>query len=687
MFNLSENDWVSGKYGSSLNFEWDSDYISIADPADGSLDLGKKDFTLMAWIKLRTVPTDSIIFCKGTSGAVGYGLSIDPASREIQADIQADTGSNQHQRLGPGVPLNEWTHVAVVFDRDDLMYGYQNGVMVDTGTYNAGNDGSVDSTDAIEIGRLTGSYLFDGQIDEVKIFDYALSSRQIVEQMNAGKKNNPIGYWSFDEGQGTTAYDRGITSTSTTGTGGNNGTLTNMSTSGTSTAWTDYGAKGKALEFDGIDDYVDTGSANLDLSSSDIVSVSAWVNLQEISEAAGFIVNDYSRTTVSGWAMEVQPTGAIHAYNINSNDNRRDVYSDPLEYNKWHHVAVIIYPDNRTPNVYINGELNNVSFSANGTVPQLNQGSGNVIIGRQSQYSSEERFYHGLMDELKVYNYALTLDEIRQNYNQGSQIVLSKTHEDEQAEGLIAWWKMDEPSWVGASGEIVDSSGAGKTGTAQSTANTTSTAKYGRAGDFNGSSDYVLLDSAVDTGLDHNWTKQFWAKVDGTGTSQVAYDSSSGNYQAAGFNGSVGRVYVATYGGAGFMPWIYYDDTDDITVWNHYAVTYIINQGVYLYVNGERVGHSKFSYNQLTNPGNTNFDVRYLGAQQTVASFFEGQMDDFKIYNYARSTDQIMRDYADGPPPVGYWPLDEKTGNRANDESGSGNTMIYNVAPSYVRTT
>src|SRR3989344_5954676 len=72
-----------------------------------------------------------------------------------------------------------------------------------------------------------------------------------------------VGYWNFDEGTGTTAQ----------GSSGNNNTgiLTNGPT------WT-TGKIGQALNFDGVDDYVDVANeSNFDFERTDSFSISAWV--------------------------------------------------------------------------------------------------------------------------------------------------------------------------------------------------------------------------------------------------------------------------------------------------------------------------------------------------------------------------------------------------------------------------
>ena len=137
------------------------------------------------------------------------------------------------------------------------------------------NGGSVS---AVYIGQGASSWekYFEGKIDDVKIYNYARTSEQIIEDMNAGHPaggspvGSPVAYWKFDEGFSDTAYDE---------LGNNNGTL-DAGSSGDNTdeseMWSLDGKLGKAMEFDGTDDYVSTTNQTA-LEDLESITVSAWI--------------------------------------------------------------------------------------------------------------------------------------------------------------------------------------------------------------------------------------------------------------------------------------------------------------------------------------------------------------------------------------------------------------------------
>lgn len=186
--------------------------------------------------------------------------------------------------------------------------------------------------------------------------------------------------------------------------------------------YTASGKQGGAYDYDGTNDYVDISSSVIP-NTGNPITILCWLNLDGQTEV-GYIINDYSRTTVTGWALEVTTDEQIHAYNINnSSGHRRDRYCSALSTGTWYHVAAIIYPDATFPDIYINGSLNHAGTLTNGTPAQIYEGEGNVIIGRQSQYSTPQRYLDGTIDELKIYNRALSATEIKMDYNNGNGIL------------------------------------------------------------------------------------------------------------------------------------------------------------------------------------------------------------------------------------------------------------------------
>jgi hypothetical protein len=219
------------------------------------------------------------------------------------------------------------------------------------------------------------AYWFNGSIDDVKIWDYALTPRQIAIEYNQGA---PVGYWKFDEGQGETAYD--YSPAADGGTNGNDGTVyigSGGTQAATTTAWTN-GASGKtnsSLNFDGSDDYVDVG----DISRTDIRTISFWVKPNDTTEK--FVeLSASDNVEVSGGTVNVTGFGTDIIY-------VDGVQTSNFPDNNWHHVIVVSDSD----------------LTAN-----------TVEFGRVSS-----TYLNGQIDEVKIWNYVLTPAEVRKEYNGG----------------------------------------------------------------------------------------------------------------------------------------------------------------------------------------------------------------------------------------------------------------------------
>lgn len=78
---------------------------------------------------------------------------------------------------------------------------------------------------------------------------------------------------------------------------------------------------------------------------------------------------------------------------------------------------------------------------------------------------------------------------------------------------LVAHWAMDEASWNGTAGEVIDSSGAGNNGQAFN-GTTTAAGRLGRAGNFDGVDDYLQIPSASSLVLGNNGTVTAWVRFD-----------------------------------------------------------------------------------------------------------------------------------------------------------------------------
>jgi len=200
-------------------------------------------------------------------------------------------------------------------------------------------------------------------------------------------------YWKFDEGSGVTAHD-------STG-NGNDETLYQ----GLDTGWT-TGKFGKALKFDGINDYAwSSGSPQIDI--TDAITIMAWVNPQPTTS--------FNRIITKGnehYVLRLPNMNQIHFY-MNKSGTLYHTRADyGFEAGKWYHVtATWAGNTDPYPKLYVNSEP--VTLTQNDQVtPPIESGNTEISI---SGPSSEETF-NGTLDEIKIYNRALSKAEIWTEY-------------------------------------------------------------------------------------------------------------------------------------------------------------------------------------------------------------------------------------------------------------------------------
>ena len=165
-----------------------------------------------------------------------------------------------------------WHHVAVVYDPTTTVnyYLYVDGVLENSS--NLATTINTGTANDLMIGRrVDGSRYFDGDIDEVRVFNYARSATEISSEMNSEICNIPtslVAYYRMNDGviNGTNS------STTIDESGGNNtGTLNNFTLSGTTSNWVagpviGVGATGSSIVVTTCTDY--TGPAGTIFTSS-----------------------------------------------------------------------------------------------------------------------------------------------------------------------------------------------------------------------------------------------------------------------------------------------------------------------------------------------------------------------------------------------------------------------------------
>lgn len=193
--------------GSSLHFDGVDDFVAIPDAPSLRM---TDSLTMEAWFKAdgHADATSTIILNKEGEYEIGIG----PNGHLIWAFANSTPGWSWHD-TGFQIALGEWTHVAVTYDAGEV-YAYVNGNLVDA-YYGSGSIGDqYPSMNELRIGgRLNNpaGQHFDGQIDEVRVWDVVRSARAIRAGLDASvspTSSGLVGHWKFEPFDGNFATDR-----------------------------------------------------------------------------------------------------------------------------------------------------------------------------------------------------------------------------------------------------------------------------------------------------------------------------------------------------------------------------------------------------------------------------------------------------------------------------------------------
>ncbi|MFL5877789.1 MAG: LamG domain-containing protein, partial [Solirubrobacteraceae bacterium] len=171
---LSGTTWATGKYGGALSFNGSNSWVTIPDA--NSLDLNT--FTVSAFVKPAVTQSGwRTILLKEKPGALAYALyanGVSPAAPAVYVENPTEVGTAN----GPSaLPVGQWSYVTGTYDGSALRL-YVDGVLKATkntsGTVTA-------SAGALRIGgnSVWGEW-FNGAIDEVRIYNRALSATEIA---------------------------------------------------------------------------------------------------------------------------------------------------------------------------------------------------------------------------------------------------------------------------------------------------------------------------------------------------------------------------------------------------------------------------------------------------------------------------------------------------------------------------
>ena len=396
---------LSGK-SSYLNFSSSSsNYATFSDLGNLS------NFSCEVWTKQNSLPavgsyvpafiTNTYVSGNYVNYAIGY---INPAQDGKIYGGFFNSGWNYNTN-GFTPTTDQWYHYAVTFDGSNIIF------YVDGNYYSSGTTSSA-AISSGSGGRLMRRWddvnYIDGFLLNAKVYNRALTATEIKQNYNA--HSLPTGIitsslvLNYDAGNilsypGTGTVWKNMAASTT-----NNGILTNGPTYSSDNSG--------SIVFDGTNDYVSGGTANMGLDLSD-KTFQCWIRTNGLGNY-GIIDKDFDNgpSAYGGWGLWMNSSGKLWWWN-HSNLDLIDNGALSIANATWTNVAVVYNRTSKSASFYYNGVLS--STRTNASIIEVSSGTQPLNIGATRAASGF--FFKGNMSLLLAYNRTLSATEILVNYN------------------------------------------------------------------------------------------------------------------------------------------------------------------------------------------------------------------------------------------------------------------------------
>jgi uncharacterized protein (TIGR03437 family) len=207
--------------------------------------------------------------------------------------------------------------------------------------------------------------------------------------------------YAFDEGSGQTVTDSS----------GNANTGQLMG----GASWTTTSKHGSALALDGNSGFVDLGNTSITLKQTGSMTWSAWVYLNNQPPDDGVIIAQSDG--ISGWQLKTSRDTGKRTFAIavsGSNNGLTQRYGNVVYKLKvWYHITGVYNNATKTLDLYLNGILDDGALTGPAVPASQYLPPVNIAIGKRNN----GYYFPGVLDDLRVYNRALTQTEIQTDMN------------------------------------------------------------------------------------------------------------------------------------------------------------------------------------------------------------------------------------------------------------------------------
>jgi hypothetical protein len=406
---LNQTGALNGDTNPAVSFDGVDDRVVV--PYTSALNPAQ--FTVEAWAR----PTGgtntnravaSTWYANAGTTRRGYWLGANSSNQWV---LQIADGSGHNDAIGPAPTLNTWTHLVGTYDGTTARL-YVNGILANSAaaTLVANTTEPFTSGETAFNGGWTDPY--PGRLDEVAVYNTVLSQTRIQVHYLLGRSyldcvldSTPVSYWRLGEASGTSAADSK---------GSNTGTYVGSPTLG----------RAGALAGDS-DSSVGVNSTSQNISVPDSaslkpaqISVEAWVKPDSatIAEFDSPLMKTSNDNWTDGYGFFYRSSGTTLGFFVSSWGVNA---SATIALDRWTHVVGTY--DGTTLSLYLNGTLANSRSWGSGITHATNAlyiGSGATGSGTAGPAGY---FWGGSLDDVAIYNKALTAAEVQLHYDSGRQ--------------------------------------------------------------------------------------------------------------------------------------------------------------------------------------------------------------------------------------------------------------------------
>ena len=635
--------WASSDIGTVLELDGSSEVDFTSD-----ISRNKTAVSCSAWIKPDSVSGNNFVFYEenGTNThRTRFGLAVaDGRVRCGGRDDDSDSFTNFAQSNTSTVVTGVWQHAVAVFDpTGGGCKVFLDGVDVTASSDNTG-DGFPDTASLNQvIGGIGGhsSFYFDGQIQNLRVYDRALSATEVATLYHRPWEGTNYGdIWPYSPpsaGSMTLSSDAAATSLNSgcvhwwplTGDAADvTTTADNLTATGTPT-WVSSDI-GTGVELVSNTTYLTSSTYGNTYQVNTPITISAWVKFATSLNNGGML--QYADVHTNGTPLYLlQQNGA------NLRWYARGTYSSNMSaaVGEWHHVALT--NNGSTIDCYLNGEYEN-TLGGSSTAGEDANNKFWIGAGWKNQYTYQ-------FQNVRIWDRALSAEEISILHErpwEGEASYGDAFHHDPPDPASMLPLTSDSinqnqelwyPLTDGTSTTAVDISGAGNDGTLSSAAGW-ATSSLGTVLALDGQSNSYATTPLLSSSVNQPHTHSVWFRTSDTSGYMIDRHTLFANGTFVRISSSTLEVYAGTTVALGSAN--QFNDNQ----W-HNVVAVFNDTNSAFYVDGVLISSS--------NPGTRGWGGSTIGARSNGAARLAGDLQNYRVWSRALTENEIWSIYATNP--------------------------------------